>query len=161
MITLRPVPLTAKAFAPYGEVIELGEQAIKINAGLCDRHHDLASIDVRDGDAGISLFKAEPRSLPYILDMVERHPKGSQAFLPMTMTSFLVTVAPDHEGVPGTPQAFLTKPGQGINIYRNTWHGVLTPLEPPGLFAVVDRIGDSSNLQEHFFETQYMVSTGT
>lgn len=157
MIVIRPAPLTATAFAAFGEVIELGNDAFKINAGMCDRHHDLAQIDIQDGHAGISLFNAQPRKLPYAFDMVERHPKGSQAFIPMSMTSFLVIVAPDQDGKPGTPLAFLTQPGQGINLHRNTWHGVLTPLEYPGLFAVVDRIGDNSNVQEHFFQHQYMV----
>ena len=90
--------------------------------------------------------------------MVERHPLGSQAFLPMSETSFLVIVAPDDEGRPGTPLAFLTRPGEGIQIARNTWHGVLTPLAPPGLFAVIDRIGDGPNLEEHWFDTPYTIT---
>ena len=83
------------------------------------------------GHAGISIFDAEARSLRYQLDMVERHPEGSQAFL--------------------------TAPGQAINLHRGNWHGVLTPLNAPGLFAVVDRIGDTHNLEEYWSETQYVV----
>ncbi|UZD91612.1 ureidoglycolate lyase [Cognatishimia activa] len=154
-----PAPLSSDAFAAFGDVIELGDQAFEINAGLCDRHHDLANVDIIDGRAGISLFEAEPRALPYTFDLVERHPKGSQAFIPMSMTSFLVIVAPDENGTPSTPLAFLTRPGQGVNFYRNTWHGVLTPLQSPGLFAVIDRIGDDTNLEEHIFETQYVVDS--
>lgn len=159
MIRIVPAPLTADSFAPFGDVIELGDQGFKINAGLCDRHHDLTNIDILDGRAGISLFNAELRALPYTFDLVERHPKGSQAFIPMSMTSFLVIVAPDEDGTPGAPQAFLTEPGQGINFHRNTWHGVLTPLQSPGLFAVIDRIGGDTNLEEHIFETQYVVDS--
>ena len=66
----------------------------------------------------------------------------------MTATAFLVVVAPDAGDRPDTPRAFLTAPGQGVNLLRGTWHGVLTPLEAPGLFAVVDRIGPGPNLQE-------------
>lgn len=126
-------PLTAEAFAPYGDVIELRDAPDKlINQGLCGRHNDLATMDFSDGRAGISLFDANPRALPYALEMMERHPEGSQAFIPMSLTSFLVIVAADNAGSPGTPEAFLTSPGQAINLARNTWHGVLTPLEAPG-----------------------------
>ncbi len=147
-------PLTAEAFAPFGDVLELKDAPDKlINAGLCGRHHDLATLDFGPGGrAGISFFDAQPRALPYRLDLLERHPEGSQAFMPMSQTSFLVIVAPDAGGRPGLPQAFLTTPGQGVNYHRGTWHGVLTPLHAPGLFAVVDRIGDTPNLEEFFLD---------
>ncbi len=158
MKTIMARPLTAPAFAPFGDVIALREAPTKlINQGLCGRHHDLAALDFGDGRAGISLFDAKPRTLPYRLDLVERHPDGSQAFIPMSQTSFLVIVAPDNKGTPGTPLAFLTAPGQGINLHRGTWHGVLTPLQAPGLFAVIDRIGDGPNLEEFRFEKPYTV----
>ncbi len=153
-------PLTQRAFAPFGDVLELKAVPDKlINQGLCGRHHDLALLDFADGRAGISLFDAQPRVLPYTLDLVERHPEGSQAFIPMTQTRFLVIVAADDNGSPAAPHAFLTAPGQGINLHRGIWHGVLTPLEAPGLFAVVDRIGDTPNLEEHWFDTPYTVRT--
>ena len=152
-------PLTPEAFAPYGDVLDTtGDPDRIINQGLCGRYHDRARLDFgAGGRAGISLFKAEPRALPYQLDMVERHPDGSQAFVPMSLTSFLVIVAPDTGGQPGTPLAFLTRPGQAINLHRGTWHGVLTPMEAPGLFAVIDRIGPTPNLEEHWFETPFVI----
>ncbi|BDW84587.1 ureidoglycolate lyase [Roseicyclus marinus] len=151
-------PLTETAFAPFGEVLETsGDPDRIINQGLCGRWHDRARLDILDGQAGISLFRSETRALPYSLDMVERHPLGSQAFLPMSHDPFLVIVAPDEGGRPGRPLAFRTAPGQGINIARNTWHGVLTPLHAPGLFAVIDRIGEGANLEEHWFPTPYTV----
>ncbi|MDA5556145.1 ureidoglycolate lyase [Shimia sp. MMG029] len=151
--------LSAEGFAPFGDVIELKDTPDKIiNQGMCGRHHDLANMDFGpDGRAGISLFNATPRALPYTVDMVERHPEGSQAFIPMTEHAFLVIVAKDLGGVPDAPLAFLTAPGQAINFHRNTWHGVLTPLSNPGLFAVVDRIGDTANLEEFWFDTPYQV----
>lgn len=156
--TIRTEPLTPGAFAPFGDVIEAaGEPDKLINAGLCGRFHDRARLDFGDGRAGISVFRAEPRALPHALDLVERHPEGSQAFLPMSLESFLVTVAPDEDGVPGTPRAFFTTPGQGVNLLRGTWHGVLTPLSAPGLFAVVDYIGDAANLEEYPFQTPWRV----
>lgn len=158
-ITLEP--LTKEAFAPFGDVLDTSGAPDKIiNQGLCGRYHDRAALDFADGAAGISLFKAEPRQLPLTLDMMERHPDGSQAFLPMSHDPFLVIVAPDAAGVPGLPRAFLTTPGQGVNYHRGTWHGVLTPLHAPGLFAVVDRIGAGMNLEEHWFKTPYTVTQG-
>ncbi len=151
-------PLTATAFATFGDVLDCaGEPDKLINQGLCGRFHDRARIDVSDGRVGVSLFNAQPRSLPYTLDMMERHPLGSQTFIPMTEHPFLVVVAPDQGGTPGQPQAFLTAPGQAINFHRNTWHGVCTPLHAPGLFAVVDRIGEGENLEEHWFEEGFTI----
>jgi ureidoglycolate lyase len=155
---IRTRPLTAEAFARYGDVLEVAGDPDKIiNQGLCGRYHDLARLDFSDGRAGISLFKAQPRRLPLTLDMVERHPDGSQAFLPMSQERFLVVVAPDEGGRPGKPIAFITEPGQGVNYHRGVWHGVLAPLGQAGLFAVVDRIGDGPNLEEHWFETPHVI----
>lgn len=151
-------PLSAEAFAPFGDVLNVdGEPDRLINQGLCGRYHDRAQMDFADARAGISLFKAELRSLPYTLDMMERHPDGSQAFLPMDVHPFLVIVAPNESGKPGDPQAFLTHTGEGVNYHRNVWHGVLTPLAGNGLFAVVDRIGNTPNLEEHWFDVPYKV----
>ncbi|MEY8835208.1 ureidoglycolate lyase [Phaeobacter italicus] len=158
MQTIVIQPMTAAAFAPFGDLIDCSGAADKIiNQGLCGRFHDRAQMDFADGRAGISLFRAEPRHLPLSLEMVERHPEGSQAFIPMSEHGFLVIVAPDDAGKPGRPLAFETAPGQAINFHRGTWHGVLTPLHAPGLFAVVDRIGDGANLEEHWFETAFQV----
>lgn len=152
-------PLTAAAFAPFGDVLEVAGVPDKIiNQGLCGRHHDLAALDFGPGGrAGISLFDAEPRALPYTLELVERHPEGSQAFLPMHVNPWLVIVA-EAGKTPGAIHAFLTAPGQGANFHRGTWHGVLTPLHAPGLFAVVDRIGATANLQEHWLEEPVLIT---
>jgi ureidoglycolate lyase len=148
-------PLTAEAFAPFGEVLEAGGDFRLINEGLCRRHHDRARMDFGpEGRAGISVFDAEPRALPYTFDLIERHPEGSQAFIPMTAAPFLVIVATGPEEA---PRAFLTNGAQGINLHRGTWHGVLTPLSSPGLFAVVDRIGDGANLEEHWFDEPWEI----
>lgn len=102
-------------------------------------------------------FQAQPRAFPHTLEMVERHPEGSQEFIPMSLDPFPVIVAPDMNGTPDIPLAFLSSPGQGINFHRSVWHGVLTPLHAPGLFAVVDRIGDTPNLEEFWLSPQYVV----
>ncbi len=151
--------LTQDAFAPFGDVLDVtGGPDKLINQGLCGRFHDRARLDFGpDGRAGISLFDAVPRALPYLLEMVERHPEGSQAFIPMHEQAFLVITAQDEGGRPGRPQAFLSNGAQGINFHRNIWHGVLTPLSHPGRFAVIDRIGTSPNLEEHWFDTPWEV----
>ena len=151
-------PLTAAAFHHFGDILDTAGTPDKlINQGLCERYHDRAKLDFEDGRAGISIFNAEPRSLPLKLEMMERHPSGSQAFVPMSAHGFLVVVAPDQQGRPGEPRAFETEPGQAINFHKGTWHVVLTPLHAPGLFAVIDYIGAAPNLEEHWFDESYLI----
>ncbi|KUP93025.1 ureidoglycolate lyase [Tritonibacter horizontis] len=152
-------PLTATGFAPFGDVLEPKPHPDKIiNQGKCGRHHDLAQVDFADGRAGISLFDAEARTLPYTVELVERHPEGSQAFVPLNGVAMLVIVAPDAGGQPGTPLAFVSQPGQSVNLHRGTWHGVLAPLGAPGQYIVIDRIGPGDNLEEHWFEDPPVVT---
>lgn len=158
-MSIQANPLTASAFTAFGDVLECDGVPDKlINAGLCGRYHDRAQIDVSDGRTGISLFNAEPRSLPYELTLLERHPKGSQSFIPMSYHPFLILVAEGHASKPGPVHAFISAPGQAINLHRGTWHGVLTPLHAPGLFAVVDRIGDGANLEEYILPTPIIIT---
>lgn len=157
--TLHPKPLTAESFSPFGDVIELRKNADKlINQGMCGRHHDLAKLDFGTGHAGISLFDAKARHWPYELDMMERHPEGSQAFVPLTGVPMIISVADDDNGKPALPHVFLSAPHQSINIHRNIWHGVLAPLGQAGQYIVIDRIGDGSNLEEHWFSKPYFVN---
>ena len=171
--------LTKEAFAPFGDVLEISGEASKlINKGKCGRYHDLAKLDFADDDnvkakdkgrAGISLFNSEIFSLPIEVDLLERHPLGSQAFIPVSqnlISRFLVVVAQDDNGKPCNLQAFVTQIGQSINIHRNIWHAPLCPLKGNGdadetdefrLFAVVDWIGERANLQEYCFDVPYVV----
>ena len=104
--------ITTDLFRPFGDLLKLKNiPDMMINQGMCERHHDLAKIECeKGGKPGISLFNAEPRELPYKLEMMERHPKGSQAFIPMHAQPFLVIVAIDDEGIPARPNAFITEP---------------------------------------------------
>ncbi|WP_297775405.1 ureidoglycolate lyase [uncultured Roseovarius sp.] len=146
-------PLTAANFAPYGDVLEVaGTPDRMINAGLCGRFHDRARLEFVDGRAGISLFDAEARHLPYALDLMERHPLGSQAFIPLDGVPMLICVAADDGGRPSEVRAFLSQPGQGINLLRSVWHGVLAPIGCAGRYAVIDRIGPGDNLEEVRFD---------
>ncbi|MDN2565163.1 ureidoglycolate lyase [Aquibium sp. A9E412] len=153
-------PLTAAAFAPFGEVIETdGAEHFAINDGMCTRYHDLARVEAAGPNARvlISIFRGRPYPMPLALTMVERHPFGSQAFMPLSPRPFLVVVAADGAAGPERPQAFLTRPGQGVNYARNTWHAVLTPIGAEQDFLVVDRGGDGDNLEAFVFETPYAV----
>jgi len=107
----------------------------------------------------ISIFRGQPYTLPLTLKLLERHPLGSQAFYPLSPRPFLSIVAPDEQGVPGRPRAFLVPPHHGVNIAINTWHGVLTPLDEPADFLVVDRGGDGNNLEEYLLDPPFLVVT--
>lgn len=160
MKTIDIRPLTREAFAPFGDVLETdGAPSFPINAGKCVRYHDLAKVETTGKKARpmISLLRGEPYPLPLELNMVERHPLGSQAFIPLSEHPFLVVVAEETADGPGQPIAFKTAPGQGVNIGRNVWHGILTPLEGISEFAVVDRGGEGINLEEHFYKTPFLI----
>ncbi|HZY68753.1 MAG TPA: ureidoglycolate lyase [Devosia sp.] len=160
MRTIVTQPLTRDAFAPFGQVIEReGAHHYLINSGNCERYHDLARVELGGilPRPLISLLHSRHFTLPVTLTLVERHPLGSQAFYPLSAHPFLVVVAPDESGVPGAPLAFVTAPGQGVNIAMNTWHGVLTPLQADADFLCVDRGGDGVNLEEHTFSEPWMI----
>ena len=105
----------------------------------------------------MSIFKGTPYPFPLKLEMVERHPFGSQAFMPLSPAPFLVVVCHDTPDGPGEPHAFITAPGQGVNYKRNLWHAVLTPIGEPQDFLVVDRGGDENNLEEHYFSEPWQI----
>lgn len=160
MKTIVAEPLSRAAFAPFGDVIETeGAESFLINGGKCRRYHDLAGVEVAGPGARVlvNIFRGEPYEFPLPLGMVERHPLGSQAFVPLSPRPFLVVVCADDAGRPGTPRAFLTRPGQGVNYARNTWHGVLTPIAEPQDFLVVDRGGEGDNLEEFFFAEPFEI----
>jgi ureidoglycolate lyase len=162
MRTITIEPLTRDAYAPFGQVIAAdGADHYPINSGMTERFHDLATIELGGADPRplISIARGKPYALPLVLTMLERHPLGSQAFVPLGPHPFLSIVAPDENGVPGTPRAFLARPGHGINMKMNTWHAVLTPLDAVGDFLLIDRGGPGDNLQEfHLPEPWQIVS---
>lgn len=149
MTTIRLQPITAEAFAPFGDLLTPRPAPDRmINAGRCERHHALATVETGEGAAIVSIFRSEPVSLPYRFDLLERHPLGSQAFMPLGPDPWLSVVAPDEGGRPGLPLAFLVPAGMGVNLRAGVWHGVLTPLDRAADFLVVDREGPGQNLEE-------------
>lgn len=160
MRTVRVEPLTREAYAPFGQVITTeGAAHFPINGGMTERFHDLAQIELAGPGARplLSIARGQPYELPLTLTMMERHPLGSQAFHPLSPRPFLSIVAPDEDGIPGTPRAFRAGPGMGINMQRNCWHAVLTPLGEAADFLMIDRGGEGNNLEEHFFAEPWLV----
>ena len=151
---LRAQPLTRTAFAPFGEVIETeGADHFSINSGTVERYHALARIDAGAEQAGrtvISLAVCNQTTLlPYQVMLVERHPLGSQAFIPVSATPIYVVVAPPGDTVdPYTLHAFVSNGRQGINYRRGVWHMPLICQEPEQRFIVVDRSGPGDNCEE-------------
>jgi len=148
-------PLTKAAFRPFGEVVEIkGAERRRINQGYATRFHDLAGIDVA-ADGGrpvLSLFRALRRPRPIVIDMLERHPLGSQAFYPLSEHAWLVVTAkggvePDLASL----RCFRARGDQGVNYAIDTWHFPVLILRPTQDFLVVDRGGPGSNLAEHWF----------
>ena len=160
MRTIVAQPLTPEKFAPFGDVIDTaGAEHFKINAGKCTRFHDLAKVETAGPNARtlVNIFRGTPYDFPLSLAMVERHPLGSQAFVPLSGRPFLVVVAPDEDGGAGDPLVFVTAPGQGVNYARNIWHGVLTPIGTAQDFVVIDRGGDGVNLEEFFYPQPWTI----
>jgi ureidoglycolate lyase len=144
-------PLTRAAFAPFGEVIETeGAVHFPINEGTAERFHDLARIDVGSGGGRpvVSIFISQPRPRPITIRMMERHPLGSQAFIPLQNQQYLVVVGEGKVRQPRSLRAFLAKGPQGVNYHRNVWHHPLLVLERDSRFLVIDRGGDGENLEE-------------
>ena len=151
MRRLTPRPLTAEAFAPYGEVISAREdvEQYPINYGATTRFNALAHVDAStDGGAPIiSLFRSTP--LPkLVLRIMERHPVGSQAFMPLNGRPYLVAVAPAGELDPAKIEVFLAAGDQGVNYAAGTWHHYSLALGEVSDFLVVDRAGPGTNLDE-------------
>ena len=153
-------PLTRDVFAEYGDVIDTrGKPPIPINDGMTKRFHDLAPVETagQAARAVLSIFRGKPYSFPLTLKMVERHPLGSQAFMPLSPRPFLVVVCHDGEEGPDIPRAFVTRPGQGVSYPRNRWHAVLTPIGEEQDFLVVDRAGEGNNVEEYHFTMPYEI----
>ncbi|MDQ7732274.1 ureidoglycolate lyase [Halomonas sp. SpR1] len=152
MLELKAGPLSAEAFAPFGDVIDArNSESFPINAGRTQRHHDLAKVETLGENARtlINIFVSQPVTLPLKLTFLERHPYGSQAFMPLHQERFIVVVAPPGEHInPDEVRAFVTDGRQGVNYRAGTWHAIQSVLEREGEFLVVDRGGDGNNCDE-------------
>ncbi|UVC10294.1 ureidoglycolate lyase [Rhizobium sp. TH2] len=158
--TLAIHPLTKSAFAAFGDLIEADPATMRlINGGTTERFHALGHAQAlgEGAEVIINLFRGQPRRLPYTVDMMERHPFGSQSFHPLQERPWLVVVAEDEGGRPGVPRVFLASGRQGVNYRANVWHHPLMALEEISDFLVIDRSGPGNNLEEYFYSAPYVI----
>jgi ureidoglycolate lyase len=160
-ITLVPKPLTSERFAPFGDVIEsVVDRTAAMNAERFERFDDLCRLDMSDdGRVAVSIARCRvATAMPYRLDMVERHPLGSQAFVPLGPSRMIVVVAPPEESVEASDLcAFVTNGRQGINYHRGTWHMPLIAFETGQEFLIIDRAADQPNCDMHSLDEPVML----
>jgi ureidoglycolate lyase len=151
MRLLTPEPLTARAFSAFGSVIEASDEAVRleINQGHAIRYDRLAEIDIADGGGAgaISLFRARPLG-ELVLRVFERHPLGSQSFVPLSGRPYLVAVAPAGDFDPAGVRLFRAEGHQGVHYRKGVWHHFLLVLDAESDFLVVDRAGPGDNCEE-------------
>lgn len=160
MVTLSIEPLTKRAFAPFGDVVETeGKTPLSINQGYAARYNELATIDVaaEGGQVNISWFVASARPAPIAISLMERHPLGSQMFMPLNGADWLVVVCTDP-AISASYRAFAAKGHQGVNYARNCWHHPLLVLKDASAFLVVDRKGDGDNLEEFWLSEKMQLA---
>ena len=149
IINVVPQQLTAENFAVYGDVISVSESAehFAINDGHTMRYHDLAEVDVTEqqGTTLLNIFRSTPLAFPLPIEMMERHPLGSQAFIPMSNQPYVVVVAPSGELDTSKIEVFLASSKQGVNYHKGTWHHFCLALNQESDFLVVDRGGKGDN----------------
>lgn len=157
-------PLTQESFAPFGDVIEKeNRDFFPINNGLTERYHalSLAQVSGEDVAVGMSIFhNLAATELPFQIEMLERHPYGSQSFIPLQQQKFVIVVAlpldhtqPDEQRI----FAFLSNGQQGVNYHQGVWHHSLITLEHNSDFLVVDRIGGGNNCDVYQMTKDYVI----
>ena len=152
---IKPIKITKENFSEFGDLITSENiEPIDINAGYAKRFDDLANINTLkdEGKTIVSIFSALKRNFPMKIDMMEKHPLGSQAFMPMKETTFLAFVAPPGD-LPEIDKikSFIVPPKKGINYRPDVWHFPLVSTEDTS-FLVIDRKGSGDNLIIHNFD---------
>ena len=148
MIEIAAEPLTPEAFAAFGEVLQTeGAEHFTINQGTTTRFHALAAAETGpDGRALLSIFRATRRPDPIAIELLERHPLGSQAFMPLSNHDWLVVVA--ERPAASELRCFRAKGTQGVQYASGVWHHPLLIMMPEQDFLIVDRDGPGENLEE-------------
>tara|TARA_X000001036_G_scaffold179249_1_gene169723 strand:- start:67 stop:570 length:504 start_codon:yes stop_codon:yes gene_type:complete len=151
-LIIKPKLISKENFKKFGDMITTsGIKPLEINDGYAKRFDGIANLNTKkgNGESTISIFSALKRSFPMKVDMMEKHPLGSQAFIPMKETVFLAFVAPEGD-VPDLNkiESFIVPNGIGVNYNAGVWHFPLIATEDMN-FLVVDRLGDGDNLILH------------
>ena len=156
-------PLTAERFQPFGDVIEVRGDAMLINQGRCQKFNSLTRIETDNtGKTGVHLYHTQAIEQPYRLDLLERHPLGSQAFMPLEKQRFLIVVAKSQNNQPDldTIRCFLANGSQGITYHRGVWHHPLLSIDEGHSFLVIDRIGPGQNCDEVLIPQSMAITVG-
>jgi len=157
---IKPIKITKENFSEFGDVISSENiKPIDINSGYAKRFDNLASINTlkNDGKTIVSIFSALKRSFPMKIGMMEKHPLGSQAFMPIKETTFLAFVAPEGDfPTINKIKSFIVPPRVGINYKPGVWHFPLISTEDTN-FIVIDRKGSGENLVIHKFEKEKII----
>ncbi len=156
-------PLSAGSFKPFGDVIEACGDAMVINQGRCHKFNQLTQIETdANGEVSIHIYHTEAIRQPYRLDLLERHPLGSQAFMPLEKQQFYIVVAPDKNQEPDFDniRCFVTNGSQGINYHPGTWHHPLLSVDQGISYLVIDRTGSGHNCDEVQIPEQLSVTVG-
>ena len=148
---LRAKPLNASRFSLFGDVIELREDNVRfpINQGTAVRHHALSTVQLsgKNDEAIVSIFLTERIVLPFTAESMECHPLGSQAFIPLSDSPYLVAVAPAGDFKQHSVELFVAQPHQGVNYYQGVWHHYILSLREASRFLVIDRQGPGTNCE--------------
>ncbi len=165
IINVVPQQLTADNFAVYGDVISVSDNAehFAINDGHTTRYHDLANVDVAEqqGKTLLNIFRSTPLAFPLPIEMMERHPLGSQAFIPMSNQPYVVVVAPSGELDTSKIEVFLASSKQGVNYHKGTWHHFCLALNEVSDFLVVDRGGKGDNCDVEKLDGSLVITLAT
>ena len=159
-ISITPRPINKENFSKFGDIITTKDiKPIDINNGYAKRYDGIANLNTsnENGETTISIFSALKRKFPMKIDMMEKHPLGSQAFIPMKETTFLCFVAPEGQKPDLKKiESFIITPGIGINYKPGIWHFPLISTENIN-FLVIDRKGSGDNLIIHKFEKEKII----
>ena len=157
---IKPIKINRSNFSAYGDLISTADiKPMDINAGYAQRFDDLADLNTskNGGKTIVNIFSALKRTFPMTIDMMEKHPLGSQAFIPMKETTFLCFVAPSGKSPDiNKIQSFIIPPNTGINYKPGIWHFPLISTENTN-FLVIDRKGEGENLIIHKFEKEKII----
>ena len=156
-LIIKPKPITKENFKKFGDMITTANiKPLEINNGYAKRYDGIVKLDTKkdNGESTICIFSALKRSFPMKVDMMEKHPLGSQAFIPMKETIFLSFVAPEGNKPDLTKvEAFIIPKGIGVNYNPGVWHFPLISTENMN-FLVIDRKGEGDNLIIHDLENE-------
>lgn len=142
------LPLTRASFQPFGDLLDASGTPDELaNQGAAQIYRNRAEVDVGDGRVSVNVVRTSPKRLPLLIEMMERHPLGSQAFSPLSGADWLVVVAPAGTFDPGAIVAFRARSDQGINYRRGVWHHPLVVLDRVSDFVVIERAGEGTNLE--------------